>query len=175
MQTPMADHGDGGGEEEVVDRLEDRGGPMEVNTGDQQPAEAGGVEGAVVAGHDKGDGGCEQEVGGGDERRPTEAEPRAIKEARAVEPVVRPLDPNMTVASSVVSSGGSRNAGSSGDGRVIEETGAAGPSIEPVDSTTVAEDSPVIDGSSVSAGGSGAAGDDSGPIGSPPRDLARGK
>ncbi|KAI8529791.1 hypothetical protein RHMOL_Rhmol11G0001000 [Rhododendron molle] len=35
----MADHGDGGGGEEVVDRPEDRGGPMESQFGDQMATE----------------------------------------------------------------------------------------------------------------------------------------
>ncbi|KAI8554999.1 hypothetical protein RHMOL_Rhmol05G0139800 [Rhododendron molle] len=89
---------------------------MEADTGDQRPTEAIGVEGAVVAGHNEGDGGREQE------------------EARAVEP-----------------------------------------SVEPVGSGTAAEGSPTVGGSSGDVGGSGAVGDDLGPIGSPPRDPARGK
>ncbi|KAI8571968.1 hypothetical protein RHMOL_Rhmol01G0162200 [Rhododendron molle] len=59
--------------------------------------------------------------------------------------------------------------------RTTEKGGVVGSSVEPVGSGTVAEGSPVVGGSSAGTGGIEAMGDDPGPIGSPPRDPARGK
>ncbi|KAI8551021.1 hypothetical protein RHMOL_Rhmol06G0152400 [Rhododendron molle] len=59
--------------------------------------------------------------------------------------------------------------------RATEENGAVGSSIEPVGSGIAAEGTPVVGGSAGGAGGSDVAGDDVEPIGSPPRDPARGK
>ncbi|KAI8571928.1 hypothetical protein RHMOL_Rhmol01G0158800 [Rhododendron molle] len=59
--------------------------------------------------------------------------------------------------------------------RTTEEAGAVGPRVEPLDSSTVAGGSPVVGGSSGGTEGSGAGGDDTGPSGSPPKDLAKGK
>lgn len=119
----MADHGDGGGEGEVVDRPEDRGGPMGVDTGDQRPVEAVRVEGAVVAGHDEGNGDREQEVGGGDERRATEEEPRVIEETRAVEPSIEPVGSG-TAAEGSPAVGGSSGGGGGAIGDDPELTGS---------------------------------------------------
>ncbi|KAI8550789.1 hypothetical protein RHMOL_Rhmol06G0134500 [Rhododendron molle] len=111
-----------------------------------------------------------------------EKKQRAVEEARAVEPVVQPLDPSMEVAGSVVAGRSSRDADHGSDGRAsdvephaTEEAGAMGPSVEPVGLSTVARGSPVVERSSGSAGGSGAEGDDLGLIESPSRDPTRGK
>ncbi|KAI8559788.1 hypothetical protein RHMOL_Rhmol04G0201700 [Rhododendron molle] len=80
----MAEHDNGGSEGEVVDRPEDRGGPMETQTGDQTATEGAVGTSAVVADGGNGDEGQQQEVGGRENRRATEAKPRATEEAGAV-------------------------------------------------------------------------------------------
>ncbi|KAI8547538.1 hypothetical protein RHMOL_Rhmol07G0203900 [Rhododendron molle] len=171
----MAEHGNDSGGGEVIDQPEVCRELMVVEEGDQQPEEAIADQGAAIESHNRGDKGQQKGIDGRDEHRATE-------EARAVEPIVRSLDPNMTVVGSVVSSGGSGNTGSSGDGcapeaepRATEEVGAARPSVEPVGVSTASGDALVVGGSFEIGGGSGAMGDDLGLIGSPPRDPARGK
>ncbi|KAI8571327.1 hypothetical protein RHMOL_Rhmol01G0111200 [Rhododendron molle] len=75
----MADHGDLGGRGEVIDRPEDRDGPMKTETGEQTPAEAIAGQGAAVAGGGDVGQGREQEVAGEDDRRATDEEPRATE------------------------------------------------------------------------------------------------
>ncbi|KAI8546939.1 hypothetical protein RHMOL_Rhmol07G0158700 [Rhododendron molle] len=74
----MADHCDGGGEGEVIDRVEDRGGPMETQTGDRTTVEEAAGVSAVVTGSG-GDGGedQQQEVSDEEKDRVTEVNPRA--------------------------------------------------------------------------------------------------
>ncbi|KAI8555063.1 hypothetical protein RHMOL_Rhmol05G0145500 [Rhododendron molle] len=84
----MAEHDNGGGRGEVVDRQEDARGPMEVEIGDQMPVE-------MV----------------------TDAEPHAIKEAGAVGSSVEPVGSGSVAEGLPVvggSSGGSGNIGADG-------------------------------------------------------------
>ncbi|KAI8534856.1 hypothetical protein RHMOL_Rhmol10G0129100 [Rhododendron molle] len=115
----MADHSDGGGGGEVVDRPEDRGGPMGVEIVDQGPAEAVGDIGAEVGEGGDGIQGCEEEAAGGEVSRAVEAEPRAMDQAVVVEPSSEPVDSGMVAEGPPVvegSSGGiSGSTGTRGD------------------------------------------------------------
>ncbi|KAI8572063.1 hypothetical protein RHMOL_Rhmol01G0169400 [Rhododendron molle] len=114
----MADHGNGGHEGEVVDRPEDRGGPMGTETEDQTAAMMTEDQGAVVGGNGDDCGDREQEAGNDEEHRATEVDPCATDLARAVGPRVE-LVGSGTVAedSSIVgrSSGGGDSSGAVGD------------------------------------------------------------
>ncbi|KAI8572594.1 hypothetical protein RHMOL_Rhmol01G0211700 [Rhododendron molle] len=113
----MADHGGNGGNGEIVDRPEDWGETMAVEQEDQQSAEAVVDTGAVVEGGGDGGEGREQEVGDGANRRATEAEPRATKEAGAVGSSVEPAglgtvaECSPTVGGSLADVGGSATVG----------------------------------------------------------------
>ncbi|KAI8535753.1 hypothetical protein RHMOL_Rhmol10G0198300 [Rhododendron molle] len=117
----MAEHGGNGSGGEVINRPEDAGGPMETETEDQQPAGAVESTSAVVAEGGDGSGDQQQEVGGGDEHRATEAEPRATEEIGVVGYTVEPLDPSTDVGVSVVTGRSSSDAEGSGAGG--DETG----------------------------------------------------
>ncbi|KAI8560879.1 hypothetical protein RHMOL_Rhmol04G0290200 [Rhododendron molle] len=130
----MADHGSGEGGGEVVDQSEDRGGPMVVETAEEQAVETVRTGGATV--EEGGDGGDNREQATGDEenRRASESESHAMEQARAV-----------------------------------------GSSSEPMGTNTEVRTSPTVGGSSDGVDSSGAAGDDTGPNQTPPRDSAKGK
>ncbi|KAI8560122.1 hypothetical protein RHMOL_Rhmol04G0231400 [Rhododendron molle] len=110
----MADHGGNGGTREVVDRLEDRGGPMEtqpedqqsVETRDQQSVEAITNTSATV--EDGGDGleGREQEADNEEKGRSTEGNPRAMVLLGAVGSIVE-SEGSGTVAEGSPTVGGS--------------------------------------------------------------------
>ncbi|KAI8559534.1 hypothetical protein RHMOL_Rhmol04G0181100 [Rhododendron molle] len=118
----MADHGDGSGGGEVVDKPEDRGGPMTVEETDQTAANPVGVEGAVV--EEGGDGSGNREQATGDEKnyRASEAEPRATEQARAVGSISEPVGTNTEVRISPT-------VGGSSDG--VDSSGAAGDDTGP--------------------------------------------
>ncbi|KAI8559880.1 hypothetical protein RHMOL_Rhmol04G0210000 [Rhododendron molle] len=96
----MADHGDGGCGGKVVDRPEDQGGPMAVETVDQGPVETVGNIGTEVAGGGDGEQGGEQEAAGGKEPRAVEAEGRARETPGATGPSAKPLDTGMAAGDS---------------------------------------------------------------------------
>lgn len=75
----MADHSTGGGEGEVIDRPEDRGGPMEAQPRDQTVMEETTGASAAATGHGDCDHGREQEVGDGGNERTLEGEQRATE------------------------------------------------------------------------------------------------
>ncbi|XP_058211605.1 B3 domain-containing protein Os03g0622100-like [Rhododendron vialii] len=128
----MAEHDNGGGRGEVLDRPEDVGGPMEVETADQQPAEPPLGVGAAVAGGGDGVQGHEQEVGSEGDHRATVSDHRATEEAGATGLVVQPLDPSMAVEGSVVIGGGfGRDTGSSGAGGDGVDGDGTGPGETP--------------------------------------------
>ncbi|KAI8555033.1 hypothetical protein RHMOL_Rhmol05G0142800 [Rhododendron molle] len=119
----MADHGGNGSGGEVIDRPEDRGGPMATEQEDQKTTEEARVRGAVI--EDGGDGGGDQqqEAGDGESRR-------ATVEASPVGPVVEP------VGSGTVAEGSPILGRSSGD---VEGSGAVGDDTGP--SQTLPRDS----------------------------------
>ncbi|KAI8542630.1 hypothetical protein RHMOL_Rhmol08G0152500 [Rhododendron molle] len=178
----MVDHDDNGGGGEVVEQSRDEGGSMEPIIEDQSTVvEAVGASAAATCGGDR-DQNREQEVSGEPVQCTSEPEERTTEEARAMEPIVRPLDPNMTVAGSVAARVGKDWAASTQSGRAseaepraTEEVGATGPNVEPVDSSTGARGSSIVGGSSGDARGSGAEGGDVEAIGPPLRDPAKGK
>ncbi|KAI8572798.1 hypothetical protein RHMOL_Rhmol01G0228500 [Rhododendron molle] len=111
----MADHGTGGGEGEVIDRSEDRGGPMEVKRVDQTTTEETGIQGAVATdGGDGEQGRPQQEVGGGDEHR-------ATVEASPAGSIVEPVGSGTVAEGSLVVRGSSEDA--RGSGVVGDDTG----------------------------------------------------
>lgn len=114
----MADDSNGSGGEDVVDRPEDEGGPMEVEKVEEQAAEAVGGAGAVIEGGGGGDGDgdrAEEVEDGADRRAPVEI-PCASVTSGAMGSVVEPLNPNMAVEGVVISGGNFRGASGSGNG-----------------------------------------------------------
>ncbi|KAI8530228.1 hypothetical protein RHMOL_Rhmol11G0039800 [Rhododendron molle] len=110
----MADHGDNSGDGDVVDRPEDRGGPMETQTEDQQLAEGTECTNAVVT--ESGGGGRDQQQEACDEEKhhAMEVDPRAMELAGAVGPRVEPSDLGMAVGGATVTGDSSGNPGGSG-------------------------------------------------------------
>ncbi|KAI8572113.1 hypothetical protein RHMOL_Rhmol01G0173300 [Rhododendron molle] len=99
----MADNKNNGGGGEVVDRPEDRGGPMAIEGADQTAAELVGVEGAVVASSSDGGEDQQQEIGSGGEGRAREPDARAMEQAGAMGPNIEPMGPgSVAEASSIV-------------------------------------------------------------------------
>ncbi|KAI8568263.1 hypothetical protein RHMOL_Rhmol02G0184400 [Rhododendron molle] len=111
----MAEHGNSGSEGEVVDRVEDRGGPMEIQMGDQTATEEAASTSAAVAGD--GDGGVsqQQEVGDGEKGRATEENPRATVPTGAMESISEAEGPG------VVAEGPPMVGGDSEEEKPIEE------------------------------------------------------
>ncbi|KAI8563674.1 hypothetical protein RHMOL_Rhmol03G0127600 [Rhododendron molle] len=110
----MADHGSGGGGGEVIDQPEDRGGPMEIQTGDQTTTEgAVGTSAAVTGG---GDGGVNQQQEIGDEENPhtTEENPHATIPTGAAGFISEAEGPGVVAEGSSVVGGSSGDGGSSG-------------------------------------------------------------
>ncbi|KAI8538353.1 hypothetical protein RHMOL_Rhmol09G0096400 [Rhododendron molle] len=122
----MADHGGSNGGGEVVDRSEDRGGPMAVEEVDRMAAEPARVKGAEVTGGGEGIQGREQEGGDQENPRAAEGEPRARVETGVVEPSSDPVDLGMAAEGSPFV-GGSSSA-ISGSGAVGGDTGPSGSS-----------------------------------------------
>ncbi|KAI8559754.1 hypothetical protein RHMOL_Rhmol04G0198900 [Rhododendron molle] len=83
----MADHGNGEGGGEVVDQSEDRGGPMAIETAEEQAVEIVRTGGATV--EEGGDGGGNREQATGDEENR-----RAMEQARAVGSSSEPMGTN---------------------------------------------------------------------------------
>ncbi|KAI8538483.1 hypothetical protein RHMOL_Rhmol09G0107200 [Rhododendron molle] len=113
----MVDHGGNGGGGDVIDRPEGRGGPMEIETEDQQPA--GAVEGTgtmVVKGSDDSRD-QRQETSSGVVQRMLKGYPRETEEPRAVGASVKPL------CLSTVAEGSPIVGGSFGD---VSDSGAEG-------------------------------------------------
>ncbi|KAI8538430.1 hypothetical protein RHMOL_Rhmol09G0102700 [Rhododendron molle] len=73
----MADHSNGSGEGEVVDCVEDRGGPKETQMSDRTTVEEATGVSVVVAGGGDGRESQQQEVGDEEKDRATEVNPRA--------------------------------------------------------------------------------------------------
>ncbi|KAI8529860.1 hypothetical protein RHMOL_Rhmol11G0006900 [Rhododendron molle] len=117
----MADHGGNSGGGEVVDQSEDRGGPMADEEVDRTAAEPARVEGATV--EKGGDGGGNREQAAGDEenRRPSEAEPRATEQTGVVGSSSEPVVSGMMAEGLSVVRGTS--AGISGSGAVGDDIG----------------------------------------------------
>ncbi|KAI8535806.1 hypothetical protein RHMOL_Rhmol10G0202700 [Rhododendron molle] len=114
----MADPNDNGGDGDVIDRLEDRGGPMVVETGDQTREEVVTGAGAIV--EDDGDGGegCEQEAGNEEKGPATEENPHAMVPTGVVGPILATEGSGLVVEGPPVvggSSGGGDNSGAGGD------------------------------------------------------------
>ncbi|KAI8559928.1 hypothetical protein RHMOL_Rhmol04G0214500 [Rhododendron molle] len=110
----MAEHGNSGSEGEVVDRVEDRGGPMEIQTGDQTATEEAASTSAAVAGD--GDGGIsqQQEVGDGEKGRATEENPRATVPTGAMGSISEAKGPGVVAEGPPMVSGSSGGFGSGG-------------------------------------------------------------
>ncbi|KAI8536173.1 hypothetical protein RHMOL_Rhmol10G0235600 [Rhododendron molle] len=103
----MAEHGNGGGEGEVVDRVEDRGGPMETQTGDRSATKEAVGTSAVVAGG--GDDGASQQQEVGDEENP-----RATVPTGAVGSISEAEGPGIVAEGPPMVGGSSGGSGSSG-------------------------------------------------------------
>ncbi|KAI8568955.1 hypothetical protein RHMOL_Rhmol02G0241000 [Rhododendron molle] len=110
----MADHGSNSDGGEVVDRPGDAGGPMETQTGDQTATEEAVGTSVAVAGGGHGGEGREQEVGGGENRRATEAEPRATEGVGTVVSSVESVGPGTAAEGMPEVGGSSANVGGSG-------------------------------------------------------------
>lgn len=113
--TLMADNNGDGGAGAVIDRPEDEGGPMEVETGEQTQTQEGAVVGSgeVATGDGYSSGDREQEFGDEPVWRTPNADPRATEEPRAADPVVETLDQSTAVEGSIVAGIGSGGAGGS--------------------------------------------------------------
>ncbi|KAI8530319.1 hypothetical protein RHMOL_Rhmol11G0047900 [Rhododendron molle] len=122
--SSMADHGTGGGEGEVIDQSEDRGGPMAVEEVGRTAAEPAGVEGAVLTSGGDGEQGHGQEAAGGENPRGVESETRARDQAGVVEPNREPEGSGMMAEGPPVVEGVSGGAG--GSGAVGDKTGLSG-------------------------------------------------
>ncbi|KAI8535810.1 hypothetical protein RHMOL_Rhmol10G0203100 [Rhododendron molle] len=178
----MADHGGGGGESEALNRPEDRGGPMEAETVEQTAAEPVEAEGAVLSSGGDGRKEPEQKADNGDEGRATEAEPRAMVETGAVEPLSEPEHTGMAVDGSeqaIFSSGsgegGEDHRATEPEARPTVTIGAVGFSSEALD-PNIAVGGFVVTGDNLGdAGSGGAGGDDAEPSQTPLRDSAKGK
>ncbi|KAI8550575.1 hypothetical protein RHMOL_Rhmol06G0117800 [Rhododendron molle] len=112
--APMADHGNGGGEGEVVGQAEDRGGPMETQTGDQMATEAVTNAGAVMESGSDGGEGREQEADRLENPRATEENPRTTVLIGAVGSNLAAEGSGMVADGSPVVSGSSGDGGRSG-------------------------------------------------------------
>ncbi|KAI8568373.1 hypothetical protein RHMOL_Rhmol02G0193500 [Rhododendron molle] len=112
--APMADHGNGGGEGEVVDQVEDRGGPMEAQTGDQMVTEGAVGISAVVAGGGDGGEDQQQKVGDGEKGRATEGDPCTTVLAGAVESSGEPAGSSAIAGGPPMVGGSSGGVGGSG-------------------------------------------------------------
>ncbi|KAI8571947.1 hypothetical protein RHMOL_Rhmol01G0160400 [Rhododendron molle] len=160
-RSSMVDHSENGSGGEVVDRPEDRGGPMAAEEGDHTATEATGDASAVAAGGGDDDQGCEQEAGGGDEDRAREADPLARVETGAVDPIAQSTDSGMAmgdlerarVGSGDGDSGEDRRA-TEPDARVKEQFGAVGPNVDPAGPSMAVEDLSTVGGGSGDVGGS---------------------
>ncbi|KAI8535447.1 hypothetical protein RHMOL_Rhmol10G0175000 [Rhododendron molle] len=73
----MAEHGNSGSEGEVVDRVEDQGGPMETQTCDRMAVEEAVGVSAVVASGGDGEPYQQQEIGDEEKDHATEVNPHA--------------------------------------------------------------------------------------------------
>ncbi|KAI8530384.1 hypothetical protein RHMOL_Rhmol11G0054100 [Rhododendron molle] len=122
--SSMADHGTGGGEGEVIDQSEDRGGPMAVEEVGRTAAEPAGVEGVVLTSGGDGEQGHGQEAAGGENPRGVESETRARDQAGVVEPNREPEGSGMMAEGPPVVEGVSGGAG--GSGAVGDKTGLSG-------------------------------------------------
>ncbi|KAI8563542.1 hypothetical protein RHMOL_Rhmol03G0118200 [Rhododendron molle] len=132
----MVDHGENGNGGEVVDRPEDRGGPMAAEEGDHMATEATGDASAVAAGGGDGDPGRNQLtqawpwetwrrpdlVDSGEDHRATEPDAHAKEQVEAVGPNVDPAGPSMAVEDLSAVGGGSGDVGGS-DGTRGDDTG----------------------------------------------------
>ncbi|KAI8542779.1 hypothetical protein RHMOL_Rhmol08G0166400 [Rhododendron molle] len=117
----MAEYGGNEGEGEVVNQTEDRGGPMEIETGDQTPAgETVNISAELVGGGD-GSRDQRQEVDDGGEPRAVEAGPRATDQAGAVGSHSGPKDSGRGARASPVVGGSSDDFSGSGAGE--DDTG----------------------------------------------------
>ncbi|KAI8536034.1 hypothetical protein RHMOL_Rhmol10G0224100 [Rhododendron molle] len=110
----MAEHGNSGSEGEVVDRVEDRGGPMEIQTGDQTATEEAAGTSAVVAGGDDGGVNQQQEIGDEENPRVTEENPRARVPTGAVGSISEAEGPGVVTEGSPMVGGSSGGSGSGG-------------------------------------------------------------
>ncbi|KAI8572071.1 hypothetical protein RHMOL_Rhmol01G0170200 [Rhododendron molle] len=120
----MADHGDGSGEGEVVDRVEDRGGPMGTETGDQTASEGAAGVSAVVAGGGDGGASQQQEVSDEENTRATEENPHATVLSATLGPIFE-AEGSGTVARGPLMAGGS-SGGSGSGGAVGDDPGPNG-------------------------------------------------
>ncbi|KAI8555031.1 hypothetical protein RHMOL_Rhmol05G0142600 [Rhododendron molle] len=120
----MVDHSDIGGGGEVVDQIEDRGGPMAVEEADLTAAEPIEIEGAAAASGSEGIQGREQEGGDQENPRAAEGEPCARVGTGVVEPNSEPADLGMVAEGPPMVGGNS--SGISGSGAVGEDTGPNG-------------------------------------------------
>ncbi|KAI8535881.1 hypothetical protein RHMOL_Rhmol10G0209000 [Rhododendron molle] len=114
----MADADGNGGDGDVIDRLEDRGGPMVAKTGDQRREEF--VVGASAVVEGGGDGGASQQQEVGDEENPraTEENPRATVPTGAVRSISEAEGPGVVAEGPLMvggSSGGLGIGGAAGD------------------------------------------------------------
>ncbi|KAI8559933.1 hypothetical protein RHMOL_Rhmol04G0215000 [Rhododendron molle] len=116
IQAPMANRGDGGDKGEVIDQTEDRGGPMAIQTKDLTTVGEGMSTGAEGIRDSDGVQGRLEKVGDDEDRRASEAEPRATEQARVVGSRVDPVGFVLTVEGSSVIGSSSDVAGSSGVG-----------------------------------------------------------
>lgn len=114
----MADKGNGGDGGDVVDRLEDEGGPIEIETEDRTTTMEVASQGATVEGGDDEGPDPRPEVEDEGDGRACEGDPHVLEEIGAVGPAVEPLGSSIAVGGSVTigdSSGGARGSGASGE------------------------------------------------------------
>ncbi|KAI8524802.1 hypothetical protein RHMOL_Rhmol13G0178000 [Rhododendron molle] len=108
----MADADGNGGDGDVIDRLEDRGGPMVAETGDQMREEVVAGASAVVEGGGDGEEGRERETGNEEKGRATEENPRARVLTGAVGPILAAGGSSLVGESPPMVSGSPGGAGS---------------------------------------------------------------
>ncbi|KAI8543454.1 hypothetical protein RHMOL_Rhmol08G0219500 [Rhododendron molle] len=112
----MANRGDGGDKGEVIDQTEDRGGPMAIQTEDLTTLGEGMSTSAEGIRDSDGVQGHSEKVGDDEDRRASEAEPRATEQAKVVGSRVDPVGFVLTIEGSSVIGGSSDVAGSNGVG-----------------------------------------------------------
>ncbi|KAI8530163.1 hypothetical protein RHMOL_Rhmol11G0034100 [Rhododendron molle] len=127
----MVDHGDGSGGGEVVDRPEDRGGPMASETVEERLEEAVASTGAAATNGGDGVQEQQQETASDEVPRAVEEEPRARDQAGAVGSNSEPENSGMVAEGPPMVERGSGDA--EGSGAIGDETGLSG--SPPRDST----------------------------------------
>ncbi|KAI8572756.1 hypothetical protein RHMOL_Rhmol01G0224900 [Rhododendron molle] len=182
VRTPKADRGGSGSGGEVVDQLEDRGGPMAVEPVDQATVEPIGVEGVVAMSGGDGEQDRQQRSASGEKPRAVEAEDRARQTPGVMEPSVEPLGTGMAASDSEQTRSGSGEDANGDDRRTLEPdtrarepVGVVGPRGDPMGPNSIVEGTSAVGGSIDVICSNGTRGNNTGPIESPPRDPAKGK